>query len=51
MGIKTFEYTFCKTFLEQKNVFNLTVTGIDLLEENAIDNKTRVGHLNYLLTI
>ena len=49
MGITTFEYTYCETFLEKKNVFNLTVSGIDLLEDETIDSTTQVNHLNYLL--
>ena len=49
MGITTFEYTYCETFLEKKNVFNLTVSGIDLLEDETIDTTTQVNHLNYLL--
>jgi hypothetical protein len=49
-GIKTFEYTYCKTFLDKQNVFNLTVSGLDLLEDHLIDYNTQIDHLNYLLT-
>lgn len=48
MGITTFEYTYCETFLERKNVFNLTVSGVDLLEDETIDSTTMKNHLNYL---
>jgi hypothetical protein len=51
MGITTFEYTYCETFLERKNVFNLTVSGIDLLEGQENDNVTQVNHLTYILRL
>ena len=51
MGISTFEYTFCETFLDKKNVFNLTISGIDLLEEQELDNTTQIDHLNYLMEL
>lgn len=51
MGITTFEYTYCETFLERKNVFNLTVSGIDLLEDEEPDNITQVNHLTYLFRL
>lgn len=48
-GIKSFDYTYCKTFLDKQNVFNLTVSGIDLLEDHELDYNTQIDHLNYLL--
>ena len=49
MGITTFDYTYCETFLGKKDVFNLTVSGIDLLEDEKLDYSTQLDHLNYLL--
>jgi len=48
IGITTFEYTFCKTFLDKNNVFNLTVSGIDLLEGYSLE-VDYIDHLNHLL--
>ena len=50
VGITAFDYTFCKTFLDKKNVFNLTVSGVDLLENHDLGIPDYVSHLNYLLT-
>jgi len=49
-GIKTFDYTYCKTFLDKKNVFNLTVSGIDLLQDNDLGMANYIDHLNNLIT-
>ena len=49
IGITNFEYTFYETYLNQKNVFNVTMSGSDLLEKETIDSETKIDHLNYLL--
>ena len=49
MGLTTFDYTYCETFLGKKDVFNLTISGIDLLEDEKLDYPTQIDHLNYLL--
>ena len=49
IGITNFEYTFYESYLDKKNVFNITMSGSDLLEQEIIDNTTKIDHLNYLL--
>jgi len=48
-GITDFDYDYLGTFLNQKDVFNLSVSGIDLLEGEELDYPTKIDHLNYLL--
>jgi hypothetical protein len=43
------DYTFIDSFLGQKNVFNLSISAIDLLEDISLDNSEHIEHLNYLL--
>ena len=49
IGISHFDYTFIDSFLGQKNVFNLSISAIDLLEDVSLDNSEHIEHLNYLL--
>ena len=49
IGITNFEYTFYESYLDKKNVFNVSMSGSDLLEQEIIDNATKIDHLNYLL--
>jgi hypothetical protein len=51
MGITTFEYKYCETFLGNKNVFNISVSGIDLLEDEIADKITQINHLSYLMRL
>jgi hypothetical protein len=49
IGISRFEYTFIDSFFGQKNVFNLHISAVDLLENDDINQEQRIDHLNYLL--
>jgi hypothetical protein len=49
IGISNFEYTFIDSLFGQKNIFNLNISAIDLLEHNTLDNSEHIEHLNYLL--
>ena len=49
IGISNFEYTFIDHFLTKKNVFNLNVSAIDLLENENINCDQQIDNLNYLL--
>ena len=50
-GISEFDYTFVDSFMGQKNVFNLSISGIDLLEQNdnQFDKDLQIEHFNYLM--
>jgi hypothetical protein len=48
IGISYFDYTFIDSFLGQKNVFNLSMSAIDLLEDESVDNIEQIENLNYL---
>jgi hypothetical protein len=49
IGITNFEYTFYESYLNKKNVFNVTMSGSDLLEQETINSNTQIDHLNDLL--
>ena len=49
IGISNFEYTFIDHFLTKKNVFNLNVSAVDLLENENINCDQQIDNLNYLL--
>jgi len=51
VGITYFDYTFVESFLGQKNVFNLSISAVDLLENETIDKEKQIEHFNYLLDI
>jgi hypothetical protein len=51
VGITFFEYTYVDSFLGQKNVFNLSISAIDLLENESLDKEGQIEHFNYLLDI
>jgi hypothetical protein len=51
MGISSFEYTFYEKYLSQKNVFNISMSAIDLLENESISQIEHIDNLNYLLDI
>lgn len=48
IGITHFNYTHYATFLGKSDVFNLTISAIDLLE-NSQETINEIDHLNYLL--
>ena len=49
IGISHFDYTFIDSFFGKKNVFNLNISAVDLLENEEIDIDHQVDNLNYLL--
>jgi hypothetical protein len=49
VGIHSFDYTFYQSYLGKKNVFNLSISAVDLLEDEEIVTKKQINHLNYLL--
>jgi hypothetical protein len=49
IGISHFDYTYIDSFLGQKNVFNLSISAIDLLENASMENAEQIEYLNYLL--
>ena len=48
-GITYFDYTFVDSFLGKKNVFNLSISAVDLLENEKYDKEKQILHFNYLL--
>lgn len=48
-GILYFDYTFVDSFLGKKNVFNLSVSSVDLLENEEYNQHRQITHFNYLL--
>jgi hypothetical protein len=51
IGISSFEYTFYEKYLSQKNVFNISMSAIDLLENESVLPIEHIDNLNYLLDI
>ena len=49
IGISHFGYTYLESFFGQKNVFNLSISAIDLLDDVSCDNHEQIENLNYLL--
>jgi hypothetical protein len=49
IGISNFEYTFYERYLDKKNVFNVNISAVDLLENQILDTTEQVENLNYLL--
>jgi hypothetical protein len=49
IGISDFGYTYIDSFLGQKNVFNLNISAIDLLEDEVLDHNEQIENFNYLL--
>jgi hypothetical protein len=49
IGISHFDYNFIDSFFKQKNVFNLSISAVDLLDDISIGKAEQVDHLNYLL--
>ena len=49
IGISEFGYTYLDTFFGQKNVFNLSISAVDLLADVSLDNQEQIENLNYLL--
>ena len=51
IAINEFDYIYLDFFLNQRNVFNLNISGIDLLEGEEIDYNKQLEHLKYLIKI
>ena len=51
LAINEFDYTFVDFFLGRRNVFNLSMSAVDLLEDEKINRAKQVEHYNYLLEI
>ena len=51
LAINEFDYTFVDFFLGRRNVFNLSISAVDLLEDEKINRAKQVEHYNYLLDI
>jgi len=49
IGVSNFEYTFIESLLNKKNVFNLSISAVDLLENENINCDKQIDNLNYLL--
>jgi hypothetical protein len=49
IGISSFDYSYLDSFFGQKNVFNLQISAVDLLENQNIDLVQQVDNLDYLL--
>ena len=49
INIIDFNYTYSKTFLQSKNVFNLNIFAVNLLENEIYDQNRQIDNLNYLL--
>jgi len=49
IGISEFSYVYLDTFFGQKNVFNLSISAVDLLADVSFDNQEQIENLNYLL--
>jgi hypothetical protein len=51
IGISSFDYTFYEKYLSKKNVFNISISAVDLLENESISETEHIDNLNYLLDI
>jgi len=49
IGISEFEYNFVKSFVSAKNIFNLHLSAVDLLENEECEIIEHIDNLNYLL--
>jgi hypothetical protein len=49
IGISEFEYNFVETFVGSKNIFNLHLSAVDLLENEECEIIEHIDNLNYLL--
>jgi len=49
IGINNFDYTFIDSFFGQRNVFNLSISAIDLLDNETVNETDQIENLNYLL--
>jgi len=48
IGINTFDFSFSDRFLTSKNDFNLSISAIDLLEDEKIDEERLINNLNMI---
>jgi hypothetical protein len=48
IGIKSFDYTLIDSFMGKRNIFNLDISAIDLLEDEELEMDQYKGHLNQL---
>jgi hypothetical protein len=51
LGINEFDYTCLDYYLGKRNVFNLTFSAVDLLEDEVVDYKKQIQHYNNLFEI
>ena len=51
LAINEFDYTFVDFFLGKRNVFTLSMSAVDLLEDEKFNRAKQVEHYNYLLDI
>ena len=49
IGVVNFNYTFIDSFFGSKNVFNLHISAVDLLENEQPNYQRQIKNLNYLL--
>jgi hypothetical protein len=48
LGINNFEYTYVDNLLNTKNIFDLSISAVDLLENEEIDEQLIINNLNVL---
>jgi hypothetical protein len=49
VGISDFSYSYIDSLFGKKNVFNLSISAVDLLDDENVDTDEQIEHLNYLL--
>jgi hypothetical protein len=49
IGITHFDFTYLNSFFGQKDVFNLSISAIDLLDDSETNGTETIEQLNYLL--
>ena len=48
VGISSFDYIFIDSYFGQKNFFDLYMSGVDLLQDQEIDNNQKIANLIHL---
>ena len=49
IGVTEFDYTYTERSMGKKNIFNLNISAIDLLEDERFEKIEQIDNLNYLL--
>ena len=49
LAIHEFDYTFVDYYLGQRNVFDLSFSAVDMLEDEILDHEKQIEHFNYLM--